>query len=150
MRTAVGMPGAARSVPGGVSRRSAYTPSARPGRARPTSASGSPVVIAAVNSAVPAATSTASGRRRRSEAAAFASASTASGGGATARSAGVVVTAATTTSGRSPRKTARQPIVSPTIPAIAGPITPGKAHAVESHANIRGRSSSGMLRAIAT
>ena len=64
--------------------------------------------------------------------------------------AGVVVTAATTTSGRSPRKTARQPIVSPTIPAIAGPRTPGNAQAVESHANIRGRMSSGMLRAIAT
>ena len=108
------------------------------------------MVIAAVNSAVPRVTSRASGRRRRSEAAAAASASAAAGGGATARSAGVVATAATAISGSSPRKTARQPIVSPTIPAIAGPSTPGSAQAVESHANMRGRSSSGMLRPMAT
>jgi hypothetical protein len=53
-------------------------------------------------------------------------------------------------SGSRPRKTERQPRVSPTVPAIAGPITPGRTHAVDIVANIRGRSDSGSVRAMAT
>jgi hypothetical protein len=53
-------------------------------------------------------------------------------------------------SGRRPRKTKRQPIDSPTTPAIAGPMTPGRIQAVDSVANIRGRTLSGSERPIAT
>ena len=42
--------------------------------------------------------------------------------------------------GSRPRKTNRHPMNSPTRPASAGPMTPGRTHAVESVANIRGRS----------
>ena len=58
--------------------------------------------------------------------------------------------AETMMSGSRPRNTKRQPIDSPTAPAIAGPSTPGSTHAVESVANIWGRSRSGRLRPIAT
>ncbi len=49
-----------------------------------------------------------------------------------------------------PRKTQRQPMVSPTTPAIAGPMTPGSTQAVDSVANICGRNRSGRLRPMAT
>ena len=53
-------------------------------------------------------------------------------------------------SGSRPRNTARQWNASATMPAMAGPISPGTTHAVESIANIRGRSDSGIDRPIAT
>jgi len=53
-------------------------------------------------------------------------------------------------SGSSPRKTKRQPIESPTVPAITGPMRPGRTHAVDSVANMRGRSASGKVRPMAT
>ena len=61
-----------------------------------------------------------------------------------------VIAPASSTSGRSPRKTARQPSAWVTPPARAGPMTPGRTQAVDSVANIGGRSRSGRERAIAT
>ena len=53
-------------------------------------------------------------------------------------------------SGSRPRKIRRQLNASATIPAMAGPRIPGRTHAVDSVANIRGRRCSGRLRPIAT
>ena len=44
----------------------------------------------------------------------------------------------TSTGGTMPRKTHRQPTVSVTRPAIAGPINPGTTHALEISAIMRG------------
>ncbi len=90
----------------------------------------------------------ASGRRPRRAARAVSSAT--GGASATFRSAPRVSAAASAISGSRPRKTYRQPAASPTVPAIAGPITPGRTHAVESIANMRGRRCSGRVRPMAT
>ena len=66
-----------------------------------------------------------------------------SGAGATARIAGSVRLAEMAMSGRRPRKTIRQSHSSVTAEAAIGPMTPGRIHAVESVANIRGRRRSG-------
>ena len=68
----------------------------------------------------------------------------------TAARAGMVIAAASAMRGRMPRKIQRQPSVSATRPASAGPISPGMTHAVERTANMRGRSASGSTRPIAT
>ena len=56
----------------------------------------------------------------------------------------------TARTGSSPKKIRRQLKASATTPAIAGPKIPGRIHAVDIVANIRGRRCSGRLRPIAT
>ena len=80
----------------------------------------------------------------------MASAEAASSGGPTRLTAGYAMRAATPIRGSSPRNTNRQPMVSPMIPAMAGPMTPGMTHAVDSVANICGRRRSGRRRPMAT
>ena len=55
-----------------------------------------------------------------------------------------------TMSGINPRKTKRHELISAILPAITGPMTPGRTHAVESVANICARRPSGSVRPIAT
>ena len=64
--------------------------------------------------------------------------------------AGTTSDPATATSGTSPRNTHRHPTASDTRSASTGPISPGTTHAVDSTANIRGRSASVNARPIAT
>jgi hypothetical protein len=135
-------------VPGGVSRRNAKMPSARPAALRTIVGTSSPVVNPIVNRPDPSATMIASGSRPRRAASRDGSA----GGGASAMAcrAPSVSAPASAMSGSRPRKTYRQPTVSPTVPAIAGPMTPGRTQAVDSVANMRGRSFSGRVRPMAT
>src|SRR5579863_2055955 len=64
-------------------------------------------------------------------------------GGGTFRRASTTSTPVAITSGIKPRNTHRQPTAAATTAAIAGPTKPGTTHAVESTANIRGRTASG-------
>ena len=147
--TAVGIPRAARIVPGGVSRAKAGTATRTPATIRaigagPTFDSPATVIPAPITRTI------ARGRRRRASSATRCSSSASSGAGATARIAGRVRKTAIAISGRRPRKTSRQWRFSATIPAMLGPMTPGMTQAVERVANIRGRRRSGRARPIET
>ena len=140
--TTAGSPAAARSVPGGVSRRSGP----RPMRIPPTTAG--PIAHAverlATTSAVPIATRAASTIRRRFHGTLIsAPAASTPAGGRIRIIPGMITEPATATSGSRPRNTARQLIHAETRSASAGPMMPGTTHAVDSTANIRGRTSSG-------
>ena len=136
-RTAAGRPARARNVPGGTSRRNAGTASTPPATTRSTARTAERDPIPARTRAAPAATRSASGMRLRSG-------SPSSGApGPIGRMAGRVRSPAASTNGSSPRKTARQPNACSTRLARLGPRTPGTTHAVDSTANMRGRSASG-------
>ena len=138
MRRAVSL-----SASGGAGRR---WPDPVPRTPNRPSRTGTPLVRPASSSPVPSATTIASGARSRRVDAFFAS----DGSGPIRRTAGNAIADDTTMSGSRPRKTHRQPTASPTMPAMAGPSTPGRTQAVERVANICGRRCSGRLRPIAT
>jgi hypothetical protein len=147
-RIAAGRTGLAIRVPGGVSPRSANVPITTPPMPRTSAAMGRPLVRPRVSSPAPSATATASGSRARLATAADVLVDP--GRDDTWRNARRVTAPDRPMSGRRPRKTNRQPIDSPTAPAMAGPMTPGRIQAVDSVANIRGRTLSGSERPIAT
>src|SRR5579862_269891 len=64
-------------------------------------------------------------------------------GGGTFRKAITTSAPVAITSGIKPRNTHRQPTAAATRAAMAGPTRPGTTHAVESTANMRGRTASG-------
>ena len=131
---AAGRRGAARRVPGGISRSNAASASAAPPIARGEPMSTEPAPSPPSDSAVPAASQIARGTRL--------SPRIGVSGRPRARSPGTVSAVATARIGSRPRKTRRHDAYSATAPASAGPTMPGTTHTVDSTANMRGRNDS--------
>ena len=142
-RTTADIPALARKVPGGVSRRNGAMPTRTPAATRGTSSQPSRP-SPPTTSAAPAATRAASTIGRRVQrTGGSGSVSPASRRPPWRNIVGTIMAPAATTSGSRPRNTHRQPTHVEIRSDSAGPTTPGTTQAVESTANIRGRSSTG-------